>query len=183
MKIQAIYTITNIITNKIYVGSAIFLQSRWRQHKSDLNLNKHGNPLLQHAWNKYGKTAFEFKILERVEDKTKLIEREQYWINKLNSSDKQVGYNLRVTAISQLGMKRSKETKLKISIAKTGRKQSPEEIERRRFANTGKKRSLETRARISAANKGRKLTDSHKRKLSEAHKKPLKLTEPPTIIF
>jgi hypothetical protein len=43
---------------------------------------------LQNAWNKYGEDNFYFSVLELVPDKDKLIEREQYWIDKLNACDR-----------------------------------------------------------------------------------------------
>lgn len=135
MKIQAIYLIRNKITDKIYIGSAIFLQSRIRQHRHDLNKNKHSNSLLQRAWNKYGAEAFEFKVLQLIEDKNKLLEIEQAWIDWTNCCNKQIGYNLRKEAHSNLGLKWSNNHKLKISISKTGKKQSKENVAIRALSN------------------------------------------------
>jgi hypothetical protein len=38
----------------------------------------HPNPLLQHAWNKYGESAFRFELIEAVTDLSTLAEREHY---------------------------------------------------------------------------------------------------------
>lgn len=171
MKIQAIYKITNIINDKIYVGSAIFLQSRWRQHRSDLNLNKHGNQLLQNAWNKYGEWLFKFEILEKVWDKTKLIEREQYWIDLLKTNQRETGYNLTIIARSRLGVKASKEALERMSKSKIGLKQPRYAVIARALAITSIPRSEETKLKISNSHKkGKKISDEQRAKISNSLK-------------
>lgn len=135
MKIHAVYSIENITNNKVYIGSAIDIKSRFRQHKSDLNLNKHTNLLLQRAWNKYGNDKFVFITIEEIQNPKELIVREQFWINKFFSSERLFGYNIREIAASNLGMIRSDETKAKISASKKGQ-------------GLGAKRSMETRQKI-----------------------------------
>src|SRR5262245_5316712 len=78
---SGIYRIVNNITGRIYVGSALSLIKRCVQHRIDLRSNKHKNKYLQASWNLHGEEVFEFLLVELVEDKNKLIEREQYWIN------------------------------------------------------------------------------------------------------
>lgn len=78
-----IYCIKNILTEKVYIGSAIDYKSRWRNHKNQLKNNFHHNIKLQNSWNLYGDNFFLFEILEYVEDKNILIEREQYYLNKI----------------------------------------------------------------------------------------------------
>ena len=63
---SGIYQILNKLNNKIYVGSAVNLSNRWSTHKCKLKQNKHGSPILQNAWNKYGEDAFKFEVLEHV---------------------------------------------------------------------------------------------------------------------
>jgi group I intron endonuclease len=105
---SGIYKIVCLPTGKVYVGSAMNLQQRWREHRTRLALGKHENAYLQNAWNKYGATAFEFVIIEEILIPF-LIEREQYWIDKLCCYDRRKGYNLSPTAGSCLGMKHSEE--------------------------------------------------------------------------
>ena len=38
---SGVYIITNIINNKIYIGSTINFSKRWKKHKQHLNNNKH----------------------------------------------------------------------------------------------------------------------------------------------
>ena len=63
MKIVGIYCITNKITNKIYIGSTIDINRRWKEHKKELSKNKHHNLYLQNSFNKYGHKNFNFHIL------------------------------------------------------------------------------------------------------------------------
>lgn len=89
---SGIYLITNLKNNKVYVGSSINLWSRYSEHKRSLNKDKHYNINLQQDWNFYGEDSFSFSILEIVKDKTKLVEREQYWMDFYNVFEK--GYNV-----------------------------------------------------------------------------------------
>lgn len=57
---SGIYRIKNIVTDMVYIGQAYNFQKRWKNHCIELNLNRHCNPYLQSAWNKYGSYNFEF---------------------------------------------------------------------------------------------------------------------------
>ena len=90
-----IYTITNTINNKKYVGSTCKLHKRWGQHKTDLRFNRHFNSKLQNAWNKYGEDKFVFEILEEVEPKQELLfEKENYHITSLKPYERDIGFNI-----------------------------------------------------------------------------------------
>lgn len=106
---SGIYLITNITNGKIYVGSSVNLRKRRNEHKSNLKNEKHVNMHLQNAWKKYGEKNFTFSIIELVYDINKLLDREQYWIDKLNACDREVGYNLASIAGSVLGRKMTEE--------------------------------------------------------------------------
>lgn len=62
--ISCIYTITNKINGKIYVGKTYNFFNRKSQHKCALRENTHENRHLQRAWNTYGEDSFIFEILE-----------------------------------------------------------------------------------------------------------------------
>jgi group I intron endonuclease len=167
---HGIYKITNKKNNKIYIGSAINLSRRWHEHTNYLNINKHFNRYLQNSWNKYGKDSFTFEVIEFVEDENKLLEREQFWIDKLNVIDKNIGYNINPTAGSRLGSKMTFEQiehhskKMKEYFANM----TPEEkanryteevaikISKSKLAKK-QKMSLESRKKMSIAKMGKKI--------------------------
>jgi len=122
MKKTGIYTITNIINNKIYLGSASnsFYQ-RWGVHRYDLKNNKHSNKYLQRAVNKHGIENFKFEILDECEPEF-CLSAEQWWINMLNVCNPKFGYNLCAVAGNTYGRKASIEAKKKMSDSRKGKK-------------------------------------------------------------
>src|ERR1039458_7042882 len=94
MKQSGIYRIRNIVNGMLYIGSAINFTRRWWQHRQELRDNIHHSPRLQNSWNKYGAEAFEFGIIELVLDRNQLMEREQFWLDYYDSSNKEKGYNI-----------------------------------------------------------------------------------------
>ena len=182
-KKPGIYEIVNNVTLKRYIGSTVNLYKRRNQHIGDLQNGKHRSSKLQNAFNKYGYCAFVFNVIELVEDKNNLLEREQIWIDTYSSCSN--GYNVTPAAGSRLGSKVSEESKLKMSKAQTGKKQSEETKSRKNKALKGMKRSDETKRKMSEArigykpskeaveksrnaNKGRKLSEETKLKMSIA---------------
>lgn len=86
-----IYSITNLINNKKYIGQSIDIENRFVRHKCELRKGRHVNKHLQHAWNKYGENNFKFEIIE-ICSKTSLNNRECYWISFYDTLNN--GYNL-----------------------------------------------------------------------------------------
>jgi hypothetical protein len=80
----------------VYIGSSMDISTRWREHKYDLRMNNHRNQHLQNAYNKYGKDAFVYEVLELIdeENKDQQFEREQYWIDLKEACNKKKGYNI-----------------------------------------------------------------------------------------
>lgn len=112
--ISGIYSITNKIDGKFYIGSSKNLHKRWMTHRSELRRNHHCNQHLQSAWNKYGEENFEFLILEEVKNLNILKEIEQKYIDKLHLFGS-TGYNLcNNTNSYTFGYKRSEEYKEKL---------------------------------------------------------------------
>ena len=161
----------------MYVGSAVNFARRVYGHKYHLIKNKHDNIKLQAAWNKYGQDNFDFLFIEPVDDVSKLIEREQFWINFLDAVN--LGYNLCPHAGSRLGKKHSQQTIEKMIAASTGTKRTKETRAKMSAWQIGKKHSQETKDRISAGNTGKKRApgDKNKRftgkKHTEEHKKKM----------
>ena len=65
-KYRAIYSIENLVNNKVYIGSSIDVFQRWGDHKKLLKYNKHENKYLQNAYNKDGSENFIFSLIESV---------------------------------------------------------------------------------------------------------------------
>ena len=112
-----IYKITNTANGKIYIGSAFNLSNRISVHKYTLKNNKHKNLHLQYAYNLYGEDSFTFEIVEIVNDKTILLEREQCYLDSMKPYDRTVGYNIAKIAGNTAGRKASQEARKKMSEA------------------------------------------------------------------
>ena len=113
-KICGIYTITNKINNKIYVGSSNNIETRFYEHKRTLYKNEHCNKLLQRSFNKYGKNNFIFEVLEEYPEEC-CSNLELYWINVLDTKNRTKGYNINTPIKSfRLGIKHSIESINKI---------------------------------------------------------------------
>jgi len=187
VKISGIYIINNIVSHKLYVGSAVNIKGRWTNHKSELRKNKHTNDYLQKAWNKYGEVNFEFIILERCSPE-QLKDREQYWIDGFDSANRSKGYNLCPNAHNSLGFKHTEATKEKLRKTSSGRKPTVETLQKMSQSQKGRKHSEETKRKLSEqkrgklrgphseetkrkikeANKGKVFSEQHKQKISEA---------------
>src|ERR1035441_8776439 len=118
-KVSGIYSITNTINGKVYYGSSVDCERRWYQHKSLLNKNIHKNCHLQLSWNKYGKDAFIFNIIENCSfDQLQIIEQKYLDISKQNPNKY---YNIGKDSICwNRGMSLSNEHKNKLSISHVG---------------------------------------------------------------
>lgn len=88
---SGIYQIRNTVNGKVYVGQAEDIPARWREHRYDLRMGLHSNSHLQAAYNKYGKAAFEWSVLELCPIEG-LDEREVWWISETGAYEN--GYNM-----------------------------------------------------------------------------------------
>ena len=116
-----VYKITNLINNKVYIGSTTSsFKERFRQHRKYLRGNYHHSNKLQNAWNKYGSENFIFEVVE-VTDKSTARTREGYWIQYFDSFKN--GYNVTLSVNGGvLGTKLTLEHKQRISKANIGNK-------------------------------------------------------------
>lgn len=155
-----VYLISNSVNGKCYVGSTIHLDQRRKEHFSRLANNKHVNAHLQNAFNKYGREAFEFEVLETIsiddDIKEKLLKREQFWIDNLKPE-----YNILLVAGSNLGYHHTNETKQKISASTVGVKKSEEHAKHIKEGQTGKSLTEEHKQKFSKAAKHRKSPSNH----------------------
>jgi group I intron endonuclease len=151
-----IYKIKSIIKpEKIYIGSTLDIKHRWNIHLSLLKRNKHHSIRLQNHINKYGLEDLQFSILLYGCQKEELLFIEQIFIDNYIPF-----FNICKTAGSQLGNKRNKETRLKLSLANKGKKTSDEtkiKIGQFQLGNKnllGFKHSEETKIEMSKNRKG-----------------------------
>lgn len=162
---SGIYAIRNTNNNKLYIGSSIELSKRIRSHINMLKNGTHHSPHLQYAWDNDGSKAFSLLILELVEDESKLIEREQYWLDFYKSYDDNCGYNISPTAGNTLGVKIRDESKRKMSQVRKGRRFTEEHRRKISIALKGKKKKPEAIEKMRMALTGRKLSEEHKQKI------------------
>jgi len=106
---SGVYEIWNVERQERYIGSSVNMQDRKYDHVRVLRQGKHHSVFLQRAWDKYGEEAFVFRILEKVPDRTLLVQREQYWIEL-----KHPRYNMNPAATNRLGTKQSEGTIAKL---------------------------------------------------------------------
>ena len=88
-----IYRITNINTQMCYVGQAVDIAERWKQHiKRAIGAEPRTQNKLYPAMYKEGLENFTFEIIEEC-DQTKLNEREDYWQDFYKA--KEYGYSIK----------------------------------------------------------------------------------------
>ena len=162
-----IYSITNTINGKRYIGQSKDIYKRWGKHKSELRNNKHANQHLQTAWNKYGEGCFLFEILEECSvDNLDTLEKQ--YIAKYKANDRDFGYCYEDGG--HLNKICSKETRAKISKKLMYHPVSEEIIQKLKSSHVGKHLSEEAKKKLSEFNKGKKLTEDHKAKISASNK-------------
>jgi hypothetical protein len=79
-----IYKITNLINNKIYIG---------KDTTSDSNYFGSGL-LINRSFEKYGMENFVKEVIDETDDYIELSKKEIYWIEKYNSINREIGYNI-----------------------------------------------------------------------------------------
>lgn len=184
-KKSGIYKIRNIVTGKVYVGSAVNLHKRLLQHKNSLKNNIHKSLKLQNSYNKHGIDNFIYEIIEecgnhilekmlltknkelvkilKLELKNILLSREQYWIDILGSYNN--GYNMLPIAGNRLGIYHSEESKQKMSKTHKGKKISEETKQRMSKSHIGR----EYPKGIHSSWYGKKHSEETKKKISDSN--------------
>lgn len=162
LSLNGVYTITNTVNKKIYVGSTankMGFRERWRSHLNALKRGKHCNIHLQNAFNKYGENTFVFDIV-LICSKEECKVQEQIMLDKIKSYNSEIGYNICKKAGNSLGRKHSEETKKKIA---TNRIYGPP-------ANKGKKMSIESRLKMSKSQRTSEASKKHRDRLANDRK-------------
>jgi group I intron endonuclease len=174
-KKAGIYKLTCVENGKMYIGKSVNICARLNAHKNSINRNN--NYHFQNAIKKYGWENFIIEILEifenfdKINDNTKLLEREAYYIEKFNSNDNSTGYNICTFSNDCTGIpkkKMSEETKEKLRKLHIGRKVSDEaklKMSQSKKGKTGFKHSEETKEKIRRSKLGKRKTPEHIEKI------------------
>lgn len=167
-----IYKTTNIINGKIYIG---------QDSKNNPKYLGSGF-LLSKAIKKYGVSNFIKEVLEICNSKEELNEKEIYWIEKMDSTNTNIGYNISKggtggklveveakkgkTYEEYYGIEKAAEIKRKFSEKRKGKKLEYKNISRE-----------EVNIKIGESNKGKVRTDDNKNKIRETLKEFYKSEE------
>lgn len=163
-----VYYIKNTVNGKLYVGSSVNMENRWRRHRSDLRWERHPNPKLSQAWKHYGESAFEFGVLEiSTPDRQDLTDREEYFRLALDAT-----YNCRPATVNGKpvcsAMRRQSltaEHRARISASLTGRHLSPEARAKIGEASRQRRHSEKTKATLAECRRGRRHSEETKAKI------------------
>lgn len=175
-----VYSITNRLNGKRYIGQSHNIEARWRREKGHYPaLNDH----ILRAFKHYGIENFAFEVLCECRE-NELSELERFIIAELETYNPEKGYNKTFggdgcapTAETRLKMSESAKGKVisaearkKISEHHKGRKKSPDTLRRMSESQKGHAVSIETRRKMSINATGRPVSDATRQKLSAAFK-------------
>ena len=143
---RIIYVTINKINNKIYIGQSIY------------NIDNYigSGKILKQAILKYGRINFEKVIIEHCSSNEELDIREKFWINKLNTINEDIGYNILPGGKGNAYFDYIKN----MSNACKGEKNGM----------YGKHHTIETIQKMRKAAIGRKVSEEAKKKMSESRK-------------
>ncbi|MGL4999238.1 MAG: NUMOD3 domain-containing DNA-binding protein [Cetobacterium sp.] len=156
---MVIYCIKNKVNGNCYIGATKNFKNRKRIHEWGLKTLNHPNTKLNNAVIEYDFENFVFEILETLEtnDRLKILERESYYIKKLDTCDN--GYNMSYGFDG---------TKFQMPSIETLEKKS--ELMKGNKFWIGKKHTQETKDKIGAVHKNKVVSEETKRKLSISKK-------------
>lgn len=174
-----IYKLTCVNNDKVYIGKSVNLYKRLCSHKNCEAKSK-GKSVIHNAILKYGWESFKIEILEVVEDfdklkdNSKLLEREEYYIELFDSTNKDNGYNICKFSTDCTGKTLTEDHKNKIRNSNLGRPKSEstkEKIRKRMMGNTywlGISHSDETKEKMRKSALGKIISDDVKDKMRQA---------------
>jgi DNA-binding PadR family transcriptional regulator len=74
--VSGVYQIRNVHSGRVYIGRSRTIHTRWLSHLDALTKGVHSNENLQSDWETYGERAFEFIVLEEIDDLDALMQAE-----------------------------------------------------------------------------------------------------------
>ena len=147
-----IYKTTNLVNGKIYIGKS----------QNDFNPSYIGSgSILKKAIKKYGRSNFNVEIIDECHDLVDLDFKEIYWIEKYNSTDPKLGYN--ITKGGTGGDTYSNNSNYPIIIEKLKRRRHTEETKRKISENNWQSKN-------KGARSGSKWSEDQRRKMEEIRK-------------
>lgn len=159
-----IYFVEHKDTGRVYVGQTTRqLHQRWAEHLKSSYCN-----LLYRAIKKYGKDRFDIYPVDYANSQAELNAKEVFYIELLNSSGREFGFNLRSGGSHG---KHSAESKQKMSASVRKAYENPEFKAKLIAAKTGVKHTPERVAKVVAALTGKTATGAAKKSLSAARTK------------
>ncbi|MCP4764450.1 MAG: GIY-YIG nuclease family protein [archaeon] len=151
---KTVYKSTNLENNMYYIGCTYDFKKRIRDHKSKAKTGVKGR--FYDAVRQFGFDSFKWETILYCEDyDADYYEKEI--IKLYNSTDENKGYNMALGGAGILGVKRSDETRKKISDSKKGKYTGE------KSHLWGKKRSESTRKKISESHKGKRTGNKNPR--------------------
>lgn len=180
MALTGIYKIQSKINpDRIYIGSSVNIDRRWKDHLKLLRKKKHHSPQMQKHFNKYGITDLEFSVIFECNNESLIIMEQQFLENcnpYFNTSS--------IAGSPMAGLKHSEKAKKKISNTLKGRifsEEHRENLSTSRRTNPNQRYTKEIREKISQANiqngnkppsqKGRKRTSEQIERWKESRNK------------
>lgn len=182
-KEAGVYKLTCANNNKVYIGKSVNIHARLSQHRRCRGSYYFDYAVAKHGWDSFNVEILEiFENFDKSKDNQRLLDREAYYINLYNSTNKEMGYNLCAYSNDRTGHKHSDETKKKMSLVRKGKTHSDESRakmsrsqlgriiskehrEKLRVANLGVPRSEETKKKMSQSKIGIKFSEKHKENL------------------
>ena len=149
-----IYSYRNIHTNKRYIGQTINPDQRKRNHLYEA-IKTNSEYYFHKSIRKYGWDSFVYEVLENVEKREFLNERENFYIQKYNTLWPN-GYNqCLANSLDESAIDKMRKTK------------------KTQYANMTEDERKESTRHMCEKNKGSKRSDNTKKKMSESAKKHL----------
>lgn len=159
-----VYSITNRINGKVYVGKANNPAQRWRAHKSRARLG--GLCVIHRAIRKYGAENFDFQVVSGHTTEEDAYRAEADTIRSMRTTLAEGGYNANAGGIGN--MTPSDGVRQKVRDALLGHIVTEATREKLRQARTGTQHTTETKLKMSLTSKGKPKTTLAREHMSEA---------------
>jgi group I intron endonuclease len=180
-----LYTITNTLNNKVYIGQTVDNKKRWMQHKAYAKHPEKTGQYIHRAMAKYGIENFTFEIIAACQTQEDANETESVLINQYDSRNKECGYNLMIGGSygghSDETKQKQREATLE-QIATKGHPAQDHEVSQETRDLLRKIRlenpieyTPELRQKMSSAHLGKIIPDEQRKKMADAIKEQWKI--------